>query len=1040
MNKHAKRTVLVAGTCLSVMVAGFPGTLSASTGTMIAAQQTKSISGTIVDSNGIPVIGANVLVKGTTNGTITDFDGKFSLSVKKGAEVVISYVGFKSQTLKANGVLNVVLEEDSEMLEEVVVTGYTTQRKADLTGSVAVVSTESLKTTSDTDPMRALQGKVAGMTITGNGSPSGTATVRIRGIGSFNSSQDPLYVIDGVPTNMSLNSLNTNDIESMQVLKDAASASIYGSRASNGVIIITTKKGKKADKVKVDFSANLTAQFYTSQSLMDVCNSSEYATAMAQAALNDGLDPVSYASNYGLNLNAASGTPITVWNPSTSQYVNYTVNGLYDGYINSKKTMRYSDTDWMDEISRVGFSQNYDLSLSHANDKHSTMFSLGYKKNNGILKYTDFENISARMNSSYNVNKYITVGENFTVTYTSQVDCAPMENALKMAPIVPVYEEDGTTFSGPVGGMSDRQNPLREQYQNKDNALNYWRLFGNGYVDIKPFKGFVFRSNFGLDFYNSFINAMTHTYHSDIVNNDIAKTTLSNKNEVNWTWSNTINYNFTVASKHDIHVLLGAELSKQSSIDFSAYSEGYALEDVDYMWPNAATGVMKNTGAKVGYRLASFFGKVDYNYDDFILASFTIRQDGSSRFGKGNRWGTFPGLSVGWRLSEERFIKEKAPFINDLKLRASWGKLGNDRIDPFQYINPYVMEDGAILGKTPSIGKAIYPGVLANPNVTWEKVDSKNVAVDGNFWNGMLGFTVEYFFQNRKDILTARQASIPSYTGLGNTLPDENLGEVNNQGIEIMLNHRNKIGEVNYYIGGNFTFARNKIKFFDEAANIPEWQRQTGGPLNTWLMYKTDGIYQNWDEVNSSVHMPGAQPGDIKYVDVDDNGVISENDKVRSETGNVPEIVYGINYGIEWKGLEVSMMWTGQGRASQMIVPYSYNQDKDLYYNRWISEEETPNSKYPRAFDKDDVINTPWSDFWLYDASFIRLKNVEVAYTLPQKWVEKMKLQNVRFSLSGTNLLTFDKIKLQDPESDATGLGQAYPLARTYSFGINVTF
>ena len=595
---------------------------------MVLQAQSLQVEGTVISkSDGEPIIGATVLEKGTTNGTITDFDGKFSLSVKQGAEITISYVGFKSQTLKAKGVLKVILEEDSEMLQEVVVTGYTTQRKADLTGSVAVVSTESLKTTSDTDPMRALQGKVAGMTITGNGSPSGTATVRIRGIGSFNSSQDPLYVIDGVPTNMSLNSLNTNDIESMQVLKDAASASIYGSRASNGVIIITTKKGKKADKVKVDFSANLTAQFYTSQSLMDVCNSSEYATAMAQAALNDGLDPVSYASNYGLNLNAASGTPITVWNPNTSQYVNYTVNGLYDGYINSKKTMRYSDTDWMDEISRVGFSQNYDLSLSHANDKHSTMFSLGYKKNNGILKYTDFENISARMNSSYNVNKYITVGENFTVTYTSQVDCAPMENALKMAPIVPVYEEDGTTFSGPVGGMSDRQNPLREQYQNKDNALNYWRLFGNGYVDIKPFKGFVFRSNFGLDFYNSFINAMTHTYHSDIVNNDIAKTTLSNKNEVNWTWSNTINYNFTVASKHDINVLLGAELSKQSSIDFSAYSEGYALEDVDYMWPNAATGVMKNTGAKVGYRLASFFGKVDYNYDDFILASFTIRQD-----------------------------------------------------------------------------------------------------------------------------------------------------------------------------------------------------------------------------------------------------------------------------------------------------------------------------------------------------------------------------------------------------------------------------
>lgn len=584
---------------------------------VVVQAQSLQVEGTVISkSDGEPIIGATVLESGTTNGTITDLDGKFLLTVKQNAEITISYVGFKSQTLKAQGVLQVVLEEDAEILQEVVVTGYTTQRKADLTGSVAVVSMDALKTTADSDPMRALQGKVAGMTITGNGSPSGTATVRIRGIGSFNSSQDPLYVIDGVPTTMSLNSLNTNDIESMQVLKDAASASIYGSRASNGVIIITTKKGKKADKVKVDFSANLTAQFYTSQSLMNVCNSSEYATAMAQAALNDGLDPVLYASNYGLNLNAESGTPITVWNPSLGQYVNYTVNGLYDGYINSKKTMRYSDTDWLDEISRTGFSQNYDLSLSHANDKHSTMFSLGYKKNNGILKYTDFENISARMNSSYNVNKYVTVGENFTVTYSSQADCAPMENALKMAPIVPVYEEDGTTFSGPVGGMSDRQNPLRELYHNKDNHLNYWRLFGNGYVDIKPFDGFVFRSNFGLDFYNSFINAMTHTFHSDIVNNDIAKTTLSNKNEVNWTWSNTINYNFKLAERHDIGILAGAELSKQSSIDFSAYSEGYALEDVDYMWPNAATGVMKNTGAKVGYRLASFFGKIDYNFDD----------------------------------------------------------------------------------------------------------------------------------------------------------------------------------------------------------------------------------------------------------------------------------------------------------------------------------------------------------------------------------------------------------------------------------------
>lgn len=271
------------------------------------------------------------------------------------AELTFSYVGYKSVTLPATDRMSVVLEEENELLQEVVVVGYQTQRKADLTGSIAVVSTDEIKTTSNTDPMRALQGKVPGMTITANGSPSGVGTVRIRGIGSFNSSQDPLYIVDGVPTTRALNSLNANDIESMQVLKDAASASIYGSRASNGVIIITTKQGKKSEKVKVDFSANLTAQFYSNQSTMDLCNSAQYATAMAQAALNDGIDPVTYASGYGLNLNAAQGTPITVWNPATNSYVNYTVNGLYDGYVNAKKTMKYSDTDWLDEISRTGF-------------------------------------------------------------------------------------------------------------------------------------------------------------------------------------------------------------------------------------------------------------------------------------------------------------------------------------------------------------------------------------------------------------------------------------------------------------------------------------------------------------------------------------------------------------------------------------------------------------------------------------------------------------------------------------------------------------
>ena len=439
--------------------------------TMMYAQT--QISGTVVDATGEPIIGATVMVKGTTSGTITDFDGNFSVKVIEGAPLVFSYIGFETQEHPAKNGMKVTLKDNAKELAEVVVTGYQTQRKADLTGSVSVVETKDLKTSSDTDPMRALQGKVPGMTITSNGSPVGAGTVRIRGIGSFNSSQDPLFVIDGVPTTTNLNTLNMNDIESMQVLKDAASASIYGSRAANGVIIITTRSGKKGDKVKVDFSANLTAQFYNKQSMMKLSNTAEYATAMAQAAMNDGLNPEAYANNYGLTLHAANGTPISAYNPATGQMENFTVNGLYDGFMNAKRTMRFSNTDWLKEISRTGFSQNYDLSISNATEKSSALFSFGYKKNMGILKYTDFESFSGRINTSFKVNKLVTIGENATITYSNQVDCQPLENALKMSPTLPVYEEDVSQPRQPFEDVAHLWQRLRQRGAYQGSAVTF---------------------------------------------------------------------------------------------------------------------------------------------------------------------------------------------------------------------------------------------------------------------------------------------------------------------------------------------------------------------------------------------------------------------------------------------------------------------------------------------------------------------------------------------------------------------------------------
>ncbi len=1020
------------------------------------AQSTLKVSGTVVSkSDNLPIIGASVVeTDKPTNGAATDIDGNFYLTVADGATITVSYIGYKSVTLPAEATMQITLDENNELLDEVVVTGYTTQRKADLTGSVAVVNTDDMKTTADPDPMRALQGKVPGMTITATGSPSGVGTVRIRGIGSFNSSQDPLYIVDGVPTTRALNSLNANDIESMQVLKDAASASIYGSRASNGVIIITTKRGKKGDKIKVDFSANLTASFYSGQSKMKLLNSAGYATAMAQAALNDGIDPVAYASNYGLNLNATGGTPITVWNPATSQYVNYTVGGLYDGYINANRTMRYSDTDWLDAISRTGFSQSYDLSVSHANDKHSAMFSLGYKKSNGIIKYTDFQNISARMNSSYNIADWVSVGENFTVTYSSQVDVAPMENALKMSPIVPVYEEDGTTFAGPVGSMSDRQNPLREAYDNRDNSLNYWRMFGNAYVDIKPFKGFTFRSNFGIDYYSSFINAMTHTYHSDIVNNDIAKTTLSHNNEVNWTWSNTINYNFTIAERHNFNVLLGAELNKQTVVDFSAYSEEYALETPDFMWPNAATGTMRNSGAKVGYRLASFFGKIDYNWDDLILASFTMRRDGSSRFGRDHRWGTFPAATVGFRIS--KLLEQN--WLTDWKIRASWGRTGNQAIDNNAQFGLYVPDYG--LDRVTSTaydlylqGSGLFPSgyratQLANPDLKWESAEQFNVGTDFTLFQGSLYGSIDGYVKDVDDMLIN-----PAYIGA--------LGEggaswlngpsLRNWGMEFSVGYRKNFAcGLGLDVTANADFFRNRVTYLPStttgsyAHTTTENLVQSRQPYGSIVGYVCEGIFQSQAEVDAS-GQANARVGGLKYADLDHNGSINDADQTWIYNP-VPKFSYGLNIALSYKNFDLSMFW--QGVCGKDV----YNNQK--FQTDFWAVNDPGSNKGERVLDAWTTGNTDStipalstmntadegraSSYFVENGSYLKLRNLQLGYSLPQSLLSRLKMTNARVYVSGQNLLTIKSKSLTctDPENPDWN----YPLATSVSFGVQIGF
>ena len=1013
------------------------------------------VSGTVTDNVlGEPIIGASVVEVGTTNGTITDLDGNFTLQVKSGAQLQFSFVGYVTQILAAAPNMNVVLSEDNELLEEVVVTGYTTQRKADLTGSVAVVQTKGLKTSSDTDPMRALQGKVAGMTITSNGSPAATATVRIRGIGSFNSNQDPLYVIDGVPTTSALNTLNMNDIESMQVLKDAASASIYGSRAANGVIIITTKSGKKDQKVKVDFTASAQASFYNSQSKMKLSNTYQYATTMAQAALNDGLDPVIYAQNYGLNLNAANGVPITAYDPATGQNVNFTVGGLYNGFINTNQTMIFSDTDWLDAISRTGFTQSYDISISHGTDKSTQMFSVGYKKANGILKYTDFENIAVRMNSTYNINKVVSVGENFTLTYSDQVDCQPLENALKMSPTVPVYEKDGVTFGGPVGGMSDRQNPLRELYQNRDNRLTMWRLFGNGYINLKPIKGLDIRSNFGLDYNASFIHSMTYTFVSDIVREDTPKTGVGQTNDLKWNWSTTANYLVPLPEDHTLTVLGGVELYKQQVIDISGNAEEFAVENALYMWPSAATGTQKLYGGQAGYTLVSLFGKLDYNWHDLLLASFTIRRDGSSRFGKNNRYGTFPAASLGYRLSKHLH----QDWLDDLKLRASWGQTGNQAIANSARYTILTADYGS--GRDASTaydlkaeGSGTYPSgyrvtQTGNDNIKWETATQYNVGLDYAFFSNSLYGTVDAYIKKVKDMLIN-----PAYLGsVGEGGASwQNGPSLENKGMEFTVGYRNKTPfGMTYNINANLDFFRNKVTYLPEtttgsyAHTAYENLVEAKVPYGSIVGYVVDGLFQSREEVLAS-GQENARLGGLKYADLDGNGIINSNDQTWI-FNPVPDFSYGLNIELGYKSFDFAMFW--QGVHGQDV----YNGQK--FQTDFFSLTDPGSNKGSRMMDAWTLGNTSssipalttsnvgdegrTSSYFVENGGYLKLRSLQFGYSLSEKLLKKAHMSNARVYVSGNNLLTIKSSSLtcSDPENP----GWAYPIATSVSLGIQLGF
>ena len=727
-----------------------------------AIAQQRTITGIVTDPNNTPIAGASITVRGTQIATQTDAEGNFSIAVPQDATLVASFVGMGTTevALGTQDRVTITLSPTTgNNLTEVVVTGYQTQRKADLTGAVAVVDMSELNKTPVVNPMQSLQGRVPGMYVRTDGSPSGSnANVQIRGLSSINGSGNvPLLVIDGVPTKGGMHELNPNDIESIQVLKDASSASIYGSRASAGVIIITTKKAKKG-QLSVTANARRSWAFY--QNRMEVLDAEGYGRAVWQASAND-------AGAYGTNVLDRYLVYGFDWLRGTNgEYLLNKIN-LPEFIDAPNNTIRTSNTDWFKEISQTAVYENYDVQVSRGTDKGSTVFSLDYTNNEGIVKTTEFRRISARINSDYRLlNNKLVIGENFTANTTREVGGNVLNAALQALPVIPVRTVDGIGWGGPWGGMNDRQNPVRLLEDNKQNHYDFIRLLGNAYADLELIKGLHLRSSLGLDYGNFTSRNMQLSYVSGYLNDPINRVTMNNSNSTKLIWTNTANYKREFG-KHDIDGLLGTEVYKENNVDFFARRQNFASEDPNFMYLGAGTGLQETGGGADRIHLLSYFGRVNYGYNEKYLASATLRYDGSSKFGRNNQFGFFPAFSLGWRLSQEAFIQDNLEFISDLKLRYGWGQTGSQ--DPIPsaanrtlYTTNYGGTSYDFLGTGTGTLPSGYQLVQrSNEDVRWETTTQSNIGLDFGLLNQKIYGSVDYFVKNTSDMLIQ-----PAYIGV----------------------------------------------------------------------------------------------------------------------------------------------------------------------------------------------------------------------------------------------------------------------------------
>ncbi len=1020
--------------------------------TSVMSYAQTEITGTVVDETGEGVIGATIMEKGTSNGTVTDLDGNFRLNVEPGKTLVVTYIGYDDIEVIAAPNLNISLKENVSELKEVIVTGYTTQRKADLTGAVSTVTPSDLAKQNENNPIKAMQGRVPGMNISADGSPSGSATVRIRGIGTLNNN-DPLYIIDGVPTKAGMHELNGNDIESIQVLKDAASASIYGSRAANGVIIITTKRGKEG-KVRIDFDGSIALQTYAHK--MEVLNAEEFGKVMWQGYVNDGLDPNSNGLGYRYNWS---------YDPQGRPVLN---NISMSKFLDVAGTTPAADTDWFDKTTRSGLVQQYNVSLSNGSERGTSFFSLGYYKNKGIIESSDFSRYSARMNSEYKLLKIgdkniVTVGEHFTLNRTSEVQ-APggfLENVLQFNPSLPVYTTDGE-FAGPVGGYPDRENPVARLKRNADNRYTYWRTFGDVFININPLKDFNIKSTFGIDYAQKQQRFFTYPVTEGTVANSTNAVEAKQEHWTKWMWNAIATYNFSKGQHHG-DAMVGIELNREDDVNFSGKKFDFAVLTPDYMWPNAGVGEAESYGSGEGYTLVSYFGKVNYNYADRYLLSLTMRYDGSSRFGKNNRYGMFPSVSGGWRISEESFM-ENVNWLDNLKLRASWGQTGNQEISNIARYTLYESNygeagfGGQSYGTSYDIagtngGQTLPSGFkrnqLGNDDLKWETTTQTNIGVDfGLFRNALYG-SFEWYYKKTKDILVYMPGIGVMGEGSSQWI---NAGEMENKGIELNVGYRGRVGDFQYDFSGNIGTYRNKVTKLPEtiAANGTFGgngvESVVGHPMYSQVGYVYDGIFKSQEEIDNHATQNGAGLGRIRWKDLNNDGVISEADQ-KWIYNPVPDFTWGLNIYLQYKDFDFTMFWQG---AQGVDVISDLKKETDLWSGLNISnlnkgrrllDAWTPSnngSNIPAISTMDNNNEKRVSSYFVENGSYAKLRTIQFGYNFPKSICQKIYMERLRMYVSAQNLLTVKSKSFTGVDPENANFG--YPIPLNITFGLNISF